>query len=46
MTRRGQVEGKRRHELVGVAAGSEERGWPARHGLDASCTTGATAISC
>ena len=44
--RRRQVEGKRHHGLGGVAAGSEELGWPARHGLDASCTTGATAISC
>ena len=32
--------------LAIVAAGSEELGWPAQHGLDATCTTGATAISC
>ena len=41
-----QVEGKRHHGLGGVAAGSEELGWPARYGVDATCTTGATAISC
>ena len=44
--RRRQVEGKRHHGLGGVAAGSEELGWPAKRVLDATCTTEATAISC